>query len=127
MGRGIALLSVMAGGFVCAVALGLLPDSYYVIRAPREIVAAGGAVLGTIGLLSLARDHRASETVTALLLLVLAGFSGWLTFYAPEGTLHQYVPFVPATVNDALARLLFGFGVAFCVGTGFFGIRRLLR
>lgn len=127
MGKGIAVLCVVAGGFICAVALGLLPASYYVIHAPRALVAAGGAVLSLIGLLSLARDHRASETVTALLLLAVAGFSGWLTFYAPEGTLNRFVPFVPASVNDALARLLFGFGVAVCAGTAFFGLRRLLR
>ena len=56
-------------------------------------------VLAGMGLLSLGRDHRLSETLTSLFILGVAGVSGWLTFYAPPGTLHRYVPFVPPTVT----------------------------
>ena len=80
-----------------------------------------------VGVMSLARDHRFSETIASLLLLGLAGGAGWLTFYAPEGTLNRYVPFVPPTVNEALARLLFGLGAAVCVGMAFWGFRRIFR
>lgn len=68
-----------------------------------------------------------SDTIASLFLLALAGAAGWLTFYAPEGTLNRYAPFVPASVNEALARLLFGLGAAVCVGMAIWGFRRILR
>lgn len=127
MGKGIAILCLAAGGFVCAAALGLLPKEYAVIEAPRALVVGGGTLLMLVGFMSLARDHRVSETISSMLLLGLAGGAGWLTFYAPEGTLNRYVPFVPPTVNEALARLLFGLGAAVCVGMALWGLRRIFR
>ena len=127
VGKGVSILCFLAGGLVCALALGLLPRDYVVIDAPRSVLLGGGAILVLIGFMSLARDHRASDTLSSLLLLALAGAAGWLTFYAPEGTLHHYVPFVPPSVNEALARLLFGLGAAVCVGMAIWGFRRILR
>jgi hypothetical protein len=127
VGKGIAISCLLAGGFVCAAALGLLPSEYVAIDAPRIVAVGGGALLMLLGFMSLARDHRVSETITSLLVLALAGGAGWLTFYAPEGTLHRYVPFIPPTVNEALARLLFGLGAAVCVGMAFWGFRRIFR
>jgi len=127
VGKGIAILCVLAGGLLCAVALGLLPQEYAAIDAPRIVLVVGGGVLVFVGLMSLARDHRMSETISSLLLLALAGAAGWLTFYAPEGTLSRYVPFIPPSVNEALARLLFGLGAAGCVGMAIWGFRRILR
>ena len=127
MGKGIAILCVLVGGLLCAVALGLLPQEYAAIDAPRIVLVVGGGVLVFVGLMSLARDHRMSETISSLLLLALAGAAGWLTFYAPEGTLSRYVPFIPPSVNEALARLLFGLGAAGCVGMAIWGFRRILR
>jgi hypothetical protein len=127
VGKGIAILCLLAGGVVCAAALGLLPGEYVVIHAPKSVAVGGGALLMLIGFMSLARDHRVSETITSILLLGLAGGAGWLTFYAPEGTLNRYLPFIPPTVNEALARLLFGLGAGVCVGMAFWGFRRMFR
>ena len=127
MGKGIATLCVLAGGLLAAVGFGLVPRSLLEITAPAELVAAGGLLLILMGFSSLARDHRISETLTSLLLLGIAASAGWLTFYAPEGTLHRYVPFVPPSVNEALARLLFGLGTALCIGMAIWGLRRILR
>lgn len=127
VGKGIATLCLLAGGFICAAGLGILPSEYVAIGAPRGIVVGGGALLAVLGFMSLARDHRVSETITSLIVLALAGAAGWLTFYAPPGTLNRYLPFVPPTVNDALARLLFGLGAAVCVGMAFWGFRRMFR
>ena len=127
MGKGIATLCVLAGGLLAAVGFGLVPSSLLEITAPAELVAAGGLLLVLMGFSSLARDHRISETLTSLLLLGIAASAGWLTFYAPEGTLHRYVPFVPPSVNEALARLLFGLGTALCIGMAIWGLRRILR
>ncbi len=127
VGKGIATLCLLAGGFIAAVGLGFVSKDLLGITAPLELVAAGGILLALMGFSSLARDHRISETLTSLLLLGLAGTAGWLTFYAPEGTLHRYVPFVPPSVNEALARLLFGLGAAACVGMAVWGLRRILR
>ena len=127
VGKGIATLCLVAGGFIAAVGFGFVPAAPLGITAPRELVAAGGLLLALMGFLSLAQDHRISETLTSLLLLGIACTAGWLTFYAPEGTLHHYVPFVPPTVNEALARLLFGLGTAVCVGMAIWGVRRILR
>ena len=112
---------------MCAAALGLLPHEYVVIHAPRSVLVGGGAMLILVGFMSLARDHRVSDTIASIFLLALAGAAGWLTFYAPEGTLNRYVPFIPPTVNEALARLLFGLGAAVCVGMAIWGFRRILR
>ena len=127
VGKGVSILCLLAGGFVCAAALGLLPKEYVVLDAPRGALIGGGAVLVLVGFMSLARDHRVSETLSSTLLLALAGVTGWLTFYAPEGTLNRYVPFIPPSVNEALARLLFGLGAAVCVGMALWGFRRIMR
>jgi len=127
VGNGVAILCLLAGGFVSAAALGILPPEYAVIHAPRSVVLVGGVLLALIGFISLARDHRLSDAIASLLLLALAAGAGWLTFYAPEGTLSRYVPFVPPSVNEALARLLFGFGAAASVGMAIWGFRRIFR
>mgnify|MGYP001825861852 FL=1 len=127
MGKGVASLCLLAGVVLSASALGLLPIDLSAISAPRSVVLGGGALLVVIGFLSLARDHRGSDTITSLVLLSISGAAGWLTFYAPPGTLNRFLPFVPSTVNDALTRLTFGFGVVLCAGMAFWGLRRLLR
>jgi hypothetical protein len=127
VGKGVSILCLLGGGFICAVALGLLPQDYVTIHAPRLVLLGGGVVMILVGAMSLARDHRVSETLSSLFLLALAGGAGWLTFYAPEGTLNRYVPFIPQSVNEALARLLFGLGAAVCVGMAIWGFRRILR
>ena len=127
MGKGVASLCLLAGVVLSASALGLLPIDLSAISAPRSVVLGGGALLVVIGFLSLARDHRGSDTITSLLLLSISGLAGWLTFYAPPGTLNRFLPYVPSTVNDALTRLTFGFGVVLCAGMAFWGLRRLLR
>lgn len=108
-------------------ALGILPPEYAVIHAPRSVVLGGGALLMLIGFMSLARDHRFSDAIASLMLLALAAGAGWLTFYAPEGTLNRYVPFIPPSVNEALAHLLFGFGAAASIGMAIWGVRRIFR
>jgi len=120
-------LCLLAGGVVSAAALGILPAEYAVIHAPRGVALGAGALLVAIGFISLARDHRLSDALASLFLLALAAGAGWLTFYAPEGTLNRYVPFIPPSVNEALARLLFGFGAAASVGMAIWGFRRIFR
>ncbi len=127
MGKGVAFFSLLAGVALCGVALGLVPLDISGLDAPRSVVLGGGALLSVIGFLSLARDHRGSDTLASLLLLLLAGLVGWLTFYAPPGTLNRFVPIVPPAVNDSLGRLLFGLGVVACATMAFLGLRRLLR
>jgi hypothetical protein len=80
-----------------------------------------------VGFMLLARDHRASDAIATVLLLILAAIAGWVTFVAPEGTLNRALPFIPASVNDALGRLLFGFGAVVCVGMALWALRRLFR
>jgi hypothetical protein len=127
VGKGVAILSLLAGGFVSAAALGILPPEYAVIHAPRSVVLGGGALLMLIGFMSLARDHRFSDAIASLMLLALAAGAGWLTFCAPEGTLNRYIPFIPPSVNEALAHLLFGFGAAASIGMAIWGVRRIFR
>lgn len=127
MGKGLAVLCLVAGSIVAAVGFDLLPPGLIRIRASKQVLAAGGVVLAGMGLLSLGRDHRISDAITSLSILGVAAVSGWLTFFAPAGTLHRYIPFVPATVSDSLAKLLFGLGTAACVGMGLWGVRRILR
>ena len=75
----------------------------------------------------LARDHRGSEIVSALLLLALSVATGWITFYGPYDLFGDRFEFIPASVAEAVGRLLFGFGVVACGAMAFFGLRRLLR
>ncbi len=127
MGKGIATLCLIAGCIVAAVGFDLLPNDLVRIRAPKGAIAAGGIILAGSGLLSLGRDHRISDALTSLLILGVAALSGWLTFYAPPGTLKRYVPFVPSNVSESLAQLLFGLGAVACVGMALWGVRRLTR
>lgn len=127
MGKLVALLFLVGGIAVCALALGLLPEDFNVFEAPRTVVFGVGAVSTLFGFMLFARDHRAPDAITTILLLSFAAFAGWLTFYAPDGTIERYLPFIPASVNEALARLLFGVGAAVTFGLSVLAIRRLFR
>jgi hypothetical protein len=121
-------LVCLAGGVaVCAAALGFVPADYLVFEAPRWVVFGAGAVFVLAGFMLLARDHRGSDSIASILLLILAAIAGWITFYAPEGTIQRFLPFIPAEVNDALGRLLFGLGAVACVGMAAWALRRLFR
>jgi hypothetical protein len=118
---------LIAGAAVCAVPLGYLPSVELLQRAsPLGVFAAGGALIFA-GFFQLARDHRASEALGSIFLLLLAGLTGWVTFFAPEGTVARVLPFIPTEVNEALGRLLFGLGAAACVGMTLWAVRRLIR
>ena len=112
---------------MCASALGVLPADYLVFDAPREVVGAAGGVLAVVGLALLARDHRGSDVLGAILLLALSGIIGSITFYGPESIIGGGVPFIPASAGDAAGGLLFGFGVVASGSMAFLGLRRLLR
>lgn len=127
MGKVIALLCLAAGAAFCATSLGLLRSEYLALEAPRWVVFGTGAVFIVAGLMLLARDHRASDSIATLLLLTFAAITGWATFYAPQGTVQRLFPFIPADVNDALGRLLFGLGAAASVGAAAWALRRLFR
>ncbi|MBT8468659.1 MAG: hypothetical protein KJN97_07900 [Deltaproteobacteria bacterium] len=127
MGKLVAFLCLLGGIAVCAASLGLLPEDYVIFEAPRRVVFGLGAVAVLLGFLLLARDHRASDALMSIFLLSVAAFAGWLTFYAPEGTIERYLPFIPTEVNDALARLLFGLGAAATFGIAIWAGRRLFR
>jgi len=127
MGKAIALLCLAGGAAVCASAFGILPAEYLDLEAPRGVLFGVGAVFILAGFMLLARDHRASDSIASILLLTLATIAGWATFYAPKGTIQRLFPFVPADVNDALGRLLFGLGAAACVGMAVWALRRLFR
>jgi len=123
----IGLLFVVGGGALCAASLGLLPVGHLAFDAPRSLVCGAGAAIGLFGFLLLARDHRASDAIASIVLLAVAASTGWLTFYAPPGTVERVFPFIPASVNQSVARLLFGLGAVACVGTAIWALRRLLR
>ncbi|MGB3052461.1 MAG: hypothetical protein WBB42_15780 [Polyangiales bacterium] len=127
MGKLVAFVCLVGGIAVCAAALGLLPEDYVIFEAPRQVVFGAGAVSVLFGFLLLARDHRASDAVTTIILLSLAAFAGWLTFYAPDGTIERFLPFIPTEVNDALARMLFGLGAAATFVIAIWAVRRLFR
>ena len=127
MGKLVALLCLVGGVAACAASLGLLPEDYVILETSRQVVFGAGAVSVLFGSLLLARDHRASDAVTTILLLSLAAFTGWLTFYAPDGTIERYLPFIPTEINEALARLLFGLGEAATLAIAIWAVRRLFR
>lgn len=117
----------MVGVLVCALGLGLLPEEYVLPEAPPWAVTGAGAVMVLGGFAMLARDHRGSEVVGSILLLALAAGAGWLTFYAPKGTSHRLLPFIPETVHESMGRLLFGVGMVACFGMGAWALRRMFR
>ena len=127
MGKGIAFLSLAFGVAMCAAALGVLPADYVVFETPRGVVGAAGGVLIVVGLAVLARDHRGSDVLAAILLLAFSGITGWLTFYGPEGVIEGGLSFIPSSVRDAISRLMFGLGVVACGAMAYLGLRRLLR
>ena len=101
-----------------ALALGFAPLAILGIRA-----ATRGLGVNPIETLT----HVTGDWTLRFLLLTLAAIVGWVTFYAPEGTLQRVLPFIPASVNEAAGRLLFGLGAATCVGLAVWALRRLLR
>jgi len=127
VGKGIALLFLAGGVALGGVSLGFFPADYLVLEAPRAVVLGAGVVLVLAGFMLLARDHRASDSIASILLLTIAAIAGWVTFYAPEGTINRLLPFIPTEVNDALGRLLFGLGAIVSVGMALWALRRLFR
>ncbi|HSN83929.1 MAG TPA: hypothetical protein VLS88_15210 [Polyangiales bacterium] len=127
MDKAIGLLCIVGGAAAGAGALGLVPlDATLLTHVPSSAVGAGGAVLVLVGILLLSRDHRTSDALASVFLLAIAAGAGWVTFYAPEGTLERAIPFIPASVGDELARLLFGLGAVACIGMAVLALRRLL-
>ncbi|MGB8331629.1 MAG: hypothetical protein WCE62_15990 [Polyangiales bacterium] len=127
MGKGISLLCLVGGAALCADALGFFQPDYPLFEAPRWQVCTAGALLGLLGFMLMARDHRASDAFASILLLAVAVGAGWITFYAPPRTLERALPFIPAPVHQAMGRLLFAFGVVICVGAAVWAVRRLFR
>jgi len=127
VGKAIALLSLALGGVLCADALGVLPPEYAIVEAPRGVIGAAGGALIILALALLARDHRGSDALGAILLLAFSVITGWLTFYGAEGIIEGGVSFIPPSVGEALGRLLFGLGVVACVGMAVLAFRRLFR
>lgn len=127
MRNAIALVSLAFGAALCADALGVLPAEYSVPEVPEAVLGSAGGALVVLALALLARDHRGSEMLSAMLLLAFSAMIGWLTFYGTEGIIEGGIPFIPPSVGDALGRLLFGFGVVACVGMAVLALRRLLR
>lgn len=79
------------------------------------------------GLMMLGRDHRASAALASILLLAVAAGTGWITFYAPKGTIGRAIPFIPASVVDELGHLLFGLSAIACIGIAAAAFRRFFR
>jgi len=127
VGKTIALLCLAGGAALCAASLGLLRVEPLIVEAPRWLVCGAGVVLGLFGFILLARDHRGSDAIASVVLLGIAAGTGWLTFFAPPETLQRVFPFIPAAVNHAMGRLLFGLGAAACLGAAAWALRRLFR
>jgi len=125
--KGIALLCLALGVALCASALGVLPAEYAILEGPRGVIGSAGGVLVVVALTLLARDHRGSDVLAAILLLAFSAITGWLTFYGAEGIIEGGTSFIPPAVAEALGRLMFGLGVVGCVGMGALALRRLFR
>lgn len=125
--KGIAFLCLALGVVMCAAALGVLPADYVVFEVPRDVGGVAGGLLVVVGLALLARDHRGSEVIAAILLLAFSFITGWLTFYGSESIIEGGIPFIPTSVGDSVSHLLFGLGVVACGTMAFLGLRRLFR
>jgi hypothetical protein len=127
MDKAIGVLCVLGGAAACAAVLGFVSlQGTPLFGASPLALGGGGAVLLLFGFVLLSRDHRTSDALASILLLCVAAGAGWMTFYAPEGTLERALPFVPASVGDELGRLLFGFGAIASGGMGLMALRRIL-
>ena len=121
------MLSLALGCVLCADALGVLPFEYAILEAPRGVLGAAGGALIILALALLARDHRGSDALGAILLLAFSAITGWVTFYGLEGITEGGVSFIPPSVAEAVGRLLFGLGVVACVGMAALALRHLFR
>lgn len=126
MDKAFGFLCLLGGCAALAGVFGFLQlDGTPLAHAPSAALSGGGVALLFVGFLSLSRDHRTSDAVASILLFAVAAGTGWLTFYAPEGTLERALPFIPASVGDEMARLTFGLGAAACIGIAIMAVRRL--
>jgi hypothetical protein len=104
-----------------------LPGDYLPFEASPAVLGSAGSVLIVVALALLARDHSGSDVIAVILLLAFSVITGWLTFYGPEEIIEGGLSFIPASVSQALGRLLFGLGVVGCVGAAAMALRRLFR
>ena len=126
MRKGIGLLAIAFGAVTCGAAQGLLAPDFLWIDASSGVATAIGAFSIVVGLALLARDHRGSDVLGAMLLLTFSALIGWVTFYGPEGLIGTKLSFLPENVADSLGRLLFGFGIVASGVMAFLGLKRLL-
>lgn len=126
MGKGVALLSLIAGLVIGGSVLGFIPPSYSLIHAPRGVLIVASALLVFTSLILLARDHRGSDLLSALALLALSILIGWMTFYGAHDVLGDRLDWIPEAVRDSFGQLMYGLGMVACGLTAFFGLRRLL-
>jgi len=127
MEKGIAFLSLVFGVAMCAAAFDLVPGDYVPFQASPAVFGSAGGLLIVVALALLSRDHSGSDVIAVILLLAFSIITGWLTFYGPEGIIEGGLSFIPASVGQALGRLLFGLGVVGCVGAAVMALRRLFR
>ena len=120
------MLAIAFGAVTCGAAQGLLAPDFLWIDASSGVATAIGAFSILVGLALLARDHRGSDVLGAMLLLTFSALIGWVTFYGPEGVIGTKLSFLPETVADSLGRLLFGFGIVASGVMAFLGLKRLL-
>lgn len=118
-GIGVALLLVAAGG------IAVDPST---IHAPRWVLGVCGGVF-VLGGVALAVPQVSSLRIAAGMTTVLGlGLvAAWAAWFGDAEGFSGGLPFVPDTVNVALARGVFGFGALCCLALFGWGVSRLMR
>ena len=107
----LALIPLVIGVFIIALALGIIPEDPGNFHAPPIVVGLAGAVFLIGGLSLLVKAQSAWRAIGAALILGCMGAVGaWVTFFGDSSKIEGGLPFLSQETNALLGRGVFGVG-----------------
>jgi hypothetical protein len=123
-----ALLFIVIGLFVVAMAAGLVPVDESDINAPLWLLGLVGVIFMIAGvMIRLGRKNRYNDLLAALLMLAMGAIGVWVAVYSASGEISGGIFFLPSATNVMLGRILFGTGSLICFAMAAYALNRFFR
>lgn len=123
-----AMLFVVAGAYVWAIALRLVPFDESKIHAPDWVVFLCGSLFVLAGLALLFRSNRLVVALLGnLIVLVFGTVAAWVSLFGPSDHFSGSIPLISEAANVRFARIVFGFCTVLCALMLIPGIRELRK
>lgn len=112
----IALVSVLIGGFIMAIAAGVIPIEQDPADAPPFIIGLAGFVFVAAGGAFMVEGRSAARAFWSMLILAsMAGIGLWVAFWGNAENISGGLPFLPQHINAMLGKFMFGLGAVITI------------